>query len=369
MSLAQKLVFSAFLTLLLLFGAECALRVRGALERPEQKVWVKTEGGSAICYSSEPESVVTYRLEPGSADLAAMERIFEKIQGVDTLSGFREHPENSVSLLLREAPFCVLHHEEQRRRGHFPDRPRQVAILGDSFAYGEGVSEKETIAYQLSQRYPRVNFPSLAGSGADTFDVHGQLKALPELCPRCRQAIYFFNLNDVPVERERLMAIAGKLGEYDASEGVAIPAWLLQHSAAAELVRKFQHHRQRTARVVKAYLELYQAADSQPAVRRVFAELKQMAARARGQGVTLSVVLYPAMHKERDGSYPFVTIHRRVLAACREAGLPAVDGLPAFAEERRMGRLRVHTADSHPNGRANARLATYLAKGDRLNLR
>ena len=98
--------------------------------------------------------------------------------------------------------YCVLYDKKQRRQGYNPNRKRQVAIVGDSFVFGNGVKEKDTLGYILNARYIQINFQNWGQSGANIDEVVGQCKEIIESAPKVDEVIYFYNLNDVRMSEE-----------------------------------------------------------------------------------------------------------------------------------------------------------------------
>lgn len=79
-------------------------------------------------------------------------------------------------------------------------------------------------------------------------------------------------------------------------------------------------------------------------------------------------MLLPWFYKSLDGNYPFLHLHHKILASCRELGIHCIDTAPALEAYRRMSRFHLHPADAHPNGRANRLLVDYLVQTDELRL-
>ena len=71
------------------------------------------------------------------------------------------------------------------------------------------------------------------------------------------------------------------------------------------------------------------------------AELREMF------GFQLAVVVYPMLY-DLDASYPFVGVHRKIVAFADSLGIPALDLLDSFEGEDGPS-LWVHRSNQHPN--------------------
>jgi hypothetical protein len=88
--------------------------------------------------------------------------------------------------------------------------------------------------------------------------------------------------------------------------------------------------------------------------------LRQMDLRQKARGGRFLLALWP-LFVGLEGGYPFAGVHERIRQACLEDGIAFLDLRPAFDGIKTDG-LWVHAVDHHPNEKAHARAAAYLAQ-------
>ena len=89
---------------------------------------------------------------------------------------------------------------------------------------------------------------------------------------------------------------------------------------------------------------------------------------SRRSGKELYTILYPLLHKDLLGNYPFKPIHEKLMGFCAERGLKCIDALPAFESHRSMKPFIVHEVDYHPNGAANRVVSKFLHETERFDI-
>jgi hypothetical protein len=109
--------------------------------------------------------------------------------------------------------------------------------------------------------------------------------------------------------------------------------------------------------MVQAFLDRYRDA---AAFDTLSGHIQAMADAAKARRHRFLLVIHPLLYKDPFGTYPFASIHRRMVELCRTRRIECVDVYPAFADERSLDGFRVNAVDSHPNGRSNQRVADYL---------
>lgn len=92
---------------------------------------------------------------------------------------------------------CVTYDTKKRIEGRNPNRKKQIALVGDSFVFGEGVKETDTLGFLLNEKYTKINFQNWGIRGIDIGHVVEQCKKIVESEPAVDDVIYFYNLNDV----------------------------------------------------------------------------------------------------------------------------------------------------------------------------
>ncbi len=108
--------------------------------------------------------------------------------------------ESRISFLKREAPHCIIHDTSPSslRRVIRPEKYNSsLALIGDSFAFGQGVRDTETYGFFLARELQAeiINFSNM---GADLKRIFKQFKKALSEDKKCNftRIIYLFVLND-----------------------------------------------------------------------------------------------------------------------------------------------------------------------------
>lgn len=355
MSTGKKVCFTLIVCLVAVAAAEVVLSLISSGKR-EHKSWVSTSRGMAHCYTSDVNRYFPLDLRR-SADLARMAKIF--LAGLITpTSG----PEENLNLeeLKRRSPHCITYDRHTRAAGFHPGRARTVALVGDSFTFGEGLRDADTLGYLLGQRFRGANFRTLARAGAEIGDSNVQVAHALERF-KVKNIIYFFNLNDVIATD----ALEEESRLYGRPEDHSPPVyWLVSRLSILRILDNVLSSR----RTISAYRRRYFDASNRKQVEDTMGLLGHMAGVTRENGGSFLVVIYPNLYKNLWG-YPFTSIHALIMDNCKKQKIRCVDGYGAFAGFRSLDRFRVHAADQHPNGLANRTLVEYLIRQGSIVLR
>lgn len=245
----------------------------------------------------------------------------------------------------------------------------RVLCLGDSFVYGQGVAEEETIPAQLERELARrragaARPVTVWNGGHRAYNTEQELALFAELAPKLAPDVavlvwYPNDLEEVDVEgAAQRLAASGPI-TFDTGarfEGAVARNWrlkqLVRHSALAMRLHDLADEWRATAPVPGA---------SERGYARLRASLARFAELARLHGCEALVAVLPDSDSvARDGDTPSAAV--RVLALAADAGVGAVDLTPALrAQRRRDGRLHVLAYDGHYDGRAYAAVAEQLA--------
>jgi hypothetical protein len=262
---------------------------------------------------------------------------------------------------------CVAYDEKRRAAGYDPGREHQAAIVGDSFAFGEGVKETDTLGYLMNQEYPTVNFRSYAGSGADIEQVSDTSTRILLLAPAVRSIVYIYNLNDVMLSPEirgrqkyivDFQNVRQSLDGRDQGPAAKALAW----SRFYALARKAWVVRRESALTTRNYEDMYFSGANRSEFVASMDMLKEINEMARDRGVSFAVVVHPLLYRDLLGRYPFEDVHGAIVRACRERGVPCLDGYEAFRGFPSMKPFAVNPLDYHPNGRSNRILVDYIRR-------
>ncbi|MDP7081571.1 MAG: GDSL-type esterase/lipase family protein [Candidatus Undinarchaeales archaeon] len=244
----------------------------------------------------------------------------------------------------------------------FPDMSDDVVrimVLGDSFAFGEGVTLDEAFPSRLEKslqeqvkvgvRYQVLN---AALSGYGTADELARLRDYSQLM-RPHVVVVAFTLNDpipesdmVPFENDlmNLMATA------NSTRGSA--------SALYDLISDRRSDRQRTSEIEAWYRSFY-VGERADRWERSSGDLAAMAVYCREHDIELIVAVLPLIYRLDD--HPFTDIHGKVTGFCREQGIQVVDMLPVLKGIPDQ-ELWIHPTDHHPNARAHGMMAEALVR-------
>jgi hypothetical protein len=255
----------------------------------------------------------------------------------------------------------------RRRLGSHPERARQVALVGDSFTFGEGVKEENTLGFVLSEKFPTINFLNFASSGAGINQVRNEVDRVLADYRRPTDIVYFYNINDIlmtapTAQRFSYLMDFESVRWADVRRQEDDEGWLARHSTLYKLLDRAFFMRRMSALTTQNYLDMYFSSENASARSETMKKIEEMAQRSREQGVGFWVVLYPLLHKDFWGHYPFEPIHRLMMKVSTRAGAGAVDATAAFENDRRMTDFIVDPSDYHPNGLGHRRVAEYLAK-------
>lgn len=278
---------------------------------------------------------------------------------------------------LRETPWCVeyLHSSKGIRDREFaeltPPGKTRIALVGDSFVFGEGVPVHKTLPRQLQEKLgDRIECINAGQVGANAEQEFAILNSIL-LDADCRRIVLVIIPNDIP-----LTPSLAKEQDY-INDFILIrdryleQAWdkslWLGHSRVVDLVtapRAMAKIRQET---IAWYLRCYSAERNRRNLAWMRQQFQDVGAR---KDCHVAVVLYPLL-ESLDEDYPLVEVHEVIRQMVERAGLPFLDLTPVFAGQK-TSELWVHETDHHPNGQAHQLAATaiyeWLQMSDPLDL-
>ena len=242
-----------------------------------------------------------------------------------------------------------------------PDTYR-IAIIGDSFAYGQGILEEERFSNLLQDdlnsspgRYEVLNF---GRPGAETDDHHRILdEVVLPLSPDFVLLQWF--VNDVVILKSgRPTAI--RLIPSDFAH-----AWLHAHSALYYLIHRqwlsLQGKLGLTEQHVDNMTRRFEDPDSEESLAASVA-FEHLIWRLKEQGIPAGMVLFPMMVNVDGDSdaYPLGFLMDRVLAICQARAFPCLDLRRVFAGTLSNSNLWVNRLDHHPGAAANERASEAI---------
>ncbi len=235
------------------------------------------------------------------------------------------------------------------------DRYR-IAIVGDSFTWGQGIEESErfsdVLEASLGPPYEVLNF----GIPGNNLPEHVQvLEQALQVSPDFVLLQLYINDFEVPgMIRPEAHALL---------PWPTLDSWLLRSSALYDLLNDGWGQLQEATGIVESYARYMERNLRDPGStnsREAFGLLRRFIERARAAGVPSGTVLFPNPGF-LDTKYPFAYLHNRVQVICADQHITCLDLRSSFATAfRNPQSMWVSRFDPHPNARANSRAAQEI---------
>ncbi|MGH9386230.1 MAG: SGNH/GDSL hydrolase family protein [Vicinamibacterales bacterium] len=240
----------------------------------------------------------------------------------------------------------------------------RIAVIGDSFAYGNGLAAERRFSNLMQEALPK-SFEVL------NFGVPGD--NTPEHATLLERRILSFEPDFVLVQWFVNDA------EGSSTEGrpaylplVPLPQlhlWLYDRSALYTLLNTWWSRLQATSRMAGSYPDYLRRRLGDPQSedsRKDRAAMERLIALCRARGVAVGFVLFPDAGYELGSDYPFGYLHERVLDVCRSERLECLDLRAEFAKVKDRRALWINPLDHHPSAQANmiAAVSILHAFGD-----
>ena len=243
-----------------------------------------------------------------------------------------------------------------------------IAVLGDSFTFGQGVPQSETFPVLLQKllnkadNTNRIRVWNLGVSGYNTEQEAYQLENFV-LDRKPNWVVVGYNINDVePIgvdpslvrkEEKSKESLIGRLAKYIEND-LLITQFVKQR--IGNLIRLFDPNWYAST-YIQDTVNQYLAADG--AWRNeVSALLKKMKTECDSRGIGFTVALLPAMLDFKR--YPFQKADNVILGFCKKNQIDCIDILSYFTNENFMN-FWVSAMDAHPNVKAQEIFAKALA--------
>jgi hypothetical protein len=232
-----------------------------------------------------------------------------------------------------------------------PDRYR-IAIIGDSFTYGNGIEEKDrfsnVIQASLGPQYEVLNF----GHPGNNMPEHlSELDYVLTIHPDFVLLQLYENDFETPrMTRNRPRAfpllpsdLDSRIEQPSLLYRLLIDRWA-RFQEAVGLDESYTH-----------YMARHLRDPDSPDARETFGMLWQFVERARAAGVPSGGVLFPALYGlgQKGANYPFDYMNERIRMIYTVEQTPYLDLLPAFLTIHDPRSLWVSPFDAHPDAKAN----------------
>ncbi len=223
----------------------------------------------------------------------------------------------------------------------------RILGLGDSFAFGQGVTDEDTLFQQVSKKLgSKYEIINGAKCGQYTID---ELRGAPRLINlyHPQHLLVVWIANDISVNAGLKTELDRLLSERVALEQKSGGLRRLLRGGRWALERDYSR---------------WQADCYDPELNAWGLELfdRTLAKFAALPNCSVAFVLYPMLDRSLSGDYLFADVHRRVADMIRRQGMPVLDLAPAFAGLT-ASELWVHSGDRHPNARAHQIAALAIA--------
>lgn len=245
-----------------------------------------------------------------------------------------------------------------------PENVYRIAVIGDSFAYGQGILEEERFSNIIEQTlnaskggYEILNFGK---PGAETVDQLSFLEDILELNPDFILLQWF--TNDVEGHDKSARPRPYRLIPSDYLTGL-----LHRNSALFYLASSRWNLVQSELGLVDSYVLSMDGRFADPKSadsRRANAELMEFISRVKASNIPLGIVMFPKLVNTSGdiAQYPFGYLFERVLDTCRKNNVRCLDLRPVFTNITPVSELWVNKFDHHPSAFANELAAEAILK-------
>lgn len=228
----------------------------------------------------------------------------------------------------------------------------RIAVVGDSFTYGNGVRQEERYSDLLQARLPaHVEVLNFGQAGANTPEHRALVESLlRRIHPDFVLLQWYINdvEDDDSTARPRFLPLLPFRSLDD---------WLSVHSALYT-VANMQWAESQVALGMTvsypAYLKRRLGDPNSQDSQRDRQLLNGLITACQKAGVPIGMVLFPDTAYDMGGTYQFAYLHERVRGICAERGITCLDLRDDFSKVRDRRTLWASRLDHHPSARANA---------------
>ncbi len=257
------------------------------------------------------------------------------------------------------------------RDPHSLDSPKgdafRILVVGDSFAWGDGVHPEDTFAYRLETRLDVVSrgndFEVINWSRPGWNTVAEYRSVAPSIDKISPDLLLLtFVLNDAePFNLEKLVAL--RKGLQRREPRFALSAFLYRHS----LLYSIAWERIENTRIRRAYTAYYASLYEGPDWKNCLRHLKRFRDLALARSIPMVLLLFPIFDSPMDDSYSHRALHDKMREVGQSLEVPVLDLLEAYRDVDVYRLAVVPYTDAHPNELAHRIAADtildYLVRG------
>lgn len=255
---------------------------------------------------------------------------------------------------------------DRERPQHKATNLYRIALVGDSFAFGQGIPEESRMSNiverELTKNGHRVEVLNFGNPGNNTA---AEVRLLPRILESYSPDFVLLQWYVNDVENNSLPLNDANSPRPKPPVLVRAKQWMRNKSALYFLVANVWHSL--LAASGRGYSDELHSLVKDPLSKASISadqKLRQFIELTKAAGVRPGIVLVPDLGLLDEPNYEFAYLHKRVLSLCQETSTPCLDLLPAFQKVHEGGptrnRLWVNQFDSHMGIEANAIAATNI---------
>jgi len=244
-----------------------------------------------------------------------------------------------------------------------PEGVYRVAVVGDSFTFGQGINEEARFGNLLENNLNKLKPSTLeyevlnfGRSGAETEDHLAILKE-HVLAVKPDYVLLQWYINDFEGHNKKGRPPVRPLGGWGTYHRI-----LHESSALYYLLNRQFSSLQYVVGYVGTYSDYMFERFGDPnspgslAFRKLLTEFIDI---SRSQHIPMGIVLFPSPQEEFGTPYPYAYLHEQVLTVCEQEGILCIDLLDVFKRYESHS-LEVNRFDAHPSAFANRLAASRI---------
>lgn len=225
----------------------------------------------------------------------------------------------------------------------------RILVVGDSFAWGDGIHREDTFAYRLETRLDRVSrgrdFEVINWSrpGWNTVVEYRSVEAnIDEISPDL--LLLTFVLNDPePFDPQKVAELRKGLRRREPR--LPLSAYLYEYSRLYSMV----WDRLENTRIHRAYTTYYPSLYEGKDWRNCLRALEKFRDLTHERSIPMVLLVFPIFDSPMDDSYQYATLHDKMGEVGQSLGVPVMDLFEAYRGVDVYRLAVVPYTDAHPN--------------------